>query len=304
MATTSKPIEFEPSSKPAKWVDYFAMTKPTITLLVVVTTIPGLLVNVTELPSMPLIIWTLIGACLSSASAAVFNQVVEYETDQTMARTKSRSVPSGKIHRTTAAMFGGAIGITGFVILYSFATPLAAYVAAAGHFYYVVIYTIWLKKRTVQNIVIGGAAGAVGPLIGAAATTNSLTVTTWLLFTLIFLWTPPHFWALALKYKEDYKSAGIPMYPVVHGDERTRFMMLIYTLSLLPLSYFLTISQGIGVFSAVVTWGMTLVFCYKAFILYRSHNNDEAMPLFHFSCIYTFVIFAAIAAERLMVLIP
>ena len=160
-----------------------------------------------------------------------------------------------------------------------------------------------LKKRTPQNIVIGGGAGAVGPLIGAAAATGSLTVSAWLLFWLIFLWTPPHFWALALKYQKDYASAGIPMYPVIYGDHKTRWAIFMYTLTLIPIALFLSFSEGVGVASVVVTWALTLKFAWDAWKLYSSGSNKRAMPLFHYSCIYTFAIFLAIAIERLVVLL-
>lgn len=287
----------------ATWKDYFAMTKPTITLLVVVTAVPGLLMNVETLPSLSVTLATLIGAALSSASAAVFNQVVEYNSDKYMKRTASRSVASGRVDRMQAALFGALVGALGFWILHRFATPLAAIVAFVGHLYYVVLYTMLLKKRTVQNIVIGGGAGAVGPLIGVAAATGELTMSAWLLFIMIFLWTPPHFWALALKYQKDYASAGIPMYPVIHGDHKTRWAIFLYTLTLIPVTLFLSFADGVGVISIVVMWFLTLKFAWDAWKLYSSGTNKRAMPLFHFSCIYTFAIFAAIAAERLFVLL-
>jgi heme o synthase len=291
------------ASSPALWRDYFAMTKPTITLLVVVTAVPGLLMNVDQIPSLITFMATLIGAALSSASAAVYNQVVEFKSDQYMKRTKGRSVASGRVSRMQAAIFGAVIGAIGFGVLYHYTTPLAAWVALAGHFYYVVLYTMLLKKRTPQNIVIGGGAGAVGPLIGAAAATGSLTVSAWLLFWLIFLWTPPHFWALALKYQKDYASAGIPMYPVIYGDHKTRWAIFMYTLTLIPIALFLSFSEGVGVASVVITWALTLKFAWDAWKLYSSGSNKRAMPLFHYSCIYTFAIFIAIAIERLVVLL-
>ena len=286
----------------ASWRDYFAMTKPTITLLVVITTLPGLLMEIDILPDLSLFVATLIGAALSSASAAVYNQVVEHESDRQMKRTAGRSVAAGRVSKTNAAIFGALLGLMGFFILYQLATPLAAFVALCGHVYYVVIYTMLLKRRTTQNIVIGGAAGAVGPLIGIAAATNTLTLSGWLLFTLIFLWTPPHFWALALKYQKDYASAGIPMYPVVHGDHKTRWAIFLYTLSLVPVILLLSFTNGIGALSLVVMWVMTLIFIWDAWKLYSSGTNKNAMPLFHFSCIYTFAIYIAIAVERLIIL--
>ena len=280
--------------------DYISMTKPTITLLVVVTAVPSLLLDVSSIPSWGLIIATLIGAGLTSGSAAVFNQIVEYRSDKKMKRTSSRGVASGKINRLQAAMFGSTIGILGLCALYTFATPLASLIALIGHVYYVFIYTMLLKRRTPQNIVIGGAAGAVGPLIGSAAATGGITISAWLLFLLIFLWTPPHFWALALKYKNDYATAGIPMYPVVFGDHKTRWAMFMYTLSLIPIAVMLSYTTGVGYASTLVIWLTTIKFGWDAWKLYISGSNKRAMPLFHFSCIYTFAIFVTIAIERVI----
>ena len=159
-----------------------------------------------------------------------------------MKRTKGRSVASGRVSRSQAAIFGAVAGAIGFGVLYHYTTPLAAWVALAGHFYYVVLYTMLPKKRTPQNIVIGGGAGAVGPLIGAAAATGSLTVSAWLLFWLIFLWTPPHFWALALKYQKDYASAGIPMCQLFMAITRLAGQFM-YTLTLIPIALFLSFSE-------------------------------------------------------------
>lgn len=282
---------------------YFALTKPTITLLVVVTTIPGLLIDTSALPSLELFLYTLLGAGLSSASAATFNQIVEQSTDRTMARTQRRGVASGDVSSFGAMAFAMLLGSVGLGFLYHNVNTAAMLVAFTGHIYYVVLYTMILKKRTPQNIVIGGGAGAVGPMIGAAAITGTVTPSAWLLFALIFLWTPPHFWALALKYKEDYAQAGIPMYPVVYGDEKTRKAMYLYTLSLLPTVLLLIAVANLGIVSSLISVLLTLEFCRRAHILYKSKSNDTAMSVFHFSCSYTFIIFAAIAVEKFIFLI-
>jgi len=285
------------------WRDLLAMTKPTITLLVVITAIPGILLGSSDLPSLQVLFYTCLGAGLASSSAAVFNQVVEHKTDQTMQRTRRRGVASNRITRLEASIFGTIIGFLGFALLYFFTTPLAAYVALAGHLFYVIIYTVILKKRTVQNIVIGGAAGSVGPLIGFAAVSNSLPWEAWMMFALIFLWTPPHFWALALKYQNDYAAAGIPMYPVVHGDHQTRKAIYLYALTLLPVVGSFYLMNSVGFWGASISMLLTLKFSFDTWKLYQAGNNDLAMPVFHYSCLYTFLVFGVIAVERLFTLL-
>ena len=154
-----------------------------------------------------------------------------------------------------------------------------------------------------QNIVIGGAAGSIGPLMGYAAVSNSLPWESWVFFLLIFLWTPPHFWALALKYQNDYAAAGIPMYPVIYGDKKTRKAIYLYTLALIPVVASLYFMNHVGVIGATVSMGLTLKFALDAYRLYRSDSNDLAMPVFHYSCLYTFILFGVIALERLISLI-
>lgn len=279
---------------------YFSMTKPTISLLVVMSGVPAYLVELGELPSwLPLLAMAL-GIYLMSASAAVFNQVLEWKIDSTMSRTCGRSMASGQVSRDRGSLFGVVLLVAGMVLLYVVAHPLAALIALAGHLFYVVLYTLILKKRTPQNIVIGGAAGAVGPLIGAAAAGNIYSWPAWLLFVFIILWTPPHFWSLSLKYQKDYASAGIPMYPVVYGEDRTRRMIFIYTLTLLPIAASLIVAQL--VVSTLLTCILTLYFIYLGWKLYKTKDNTRAMPFFHYSCVYALVIFVALSVEQFMVI--
>jgi protoheme IX farnesyltransferase len=235
-----------------------------------------------------------------SASAAVFNQVIERETDQKMRRTSGRSLPSGRIPGIAAVGYGVLLGILGFASLWNKAHPLAAWISLAGHLFYVVIYTKVLKKRSVQNIVIGGAAGSVGPLIGWAAASGELTVAPWIMFLIIFLWTPPHFWALALKYKSDYAQAGIPMYPVVYGDARTRKVIFLYSVTLIPAILALYFQGACGELYLAIASILTGKFVADAYLLWRDGHNQRAMPLFHYSCVYTLGIFAAMAFDGLI----
>ena len=271
------------------------MTKPTISLLVVVSALPAFLVAGEKLPSLSLTVLMAIGVYLMSASAAVFNQVLEWEIDGTMIRTRSRSLPSGALPRLYGSVFGWILGILGYGLLYLWVHPLAAHIALAGHLYYVFFYTVILKKRTAQNIVIGGVAGAVGPLIGAAAAGNISSLAAWLLFVLIILWTPPHFWALSLKYQKDYAAAGIPMYPVVHGEHRTRRMIFFYTLTLLPLAASFMVADLF--LSTLFACLLTLQFIRLSWKLYKTGDNERAMPFFRYSCLYALLIFVALSLE-------
>lgn len=298
-APREKTESLRDSSIRAVFKDLYQLTKPTITLLVVVTAVPGIFLAHADIPSAWHILITLTGAGLASASAAVFNQVVERKTDLQMQRTYNRSLPGGRISGFVASFYGVLLGVAGFALLWQYTTPLAAWVALGGHLFYVVIYTMILKKRTVQNIVIGGAAGAVGPLIGWASVTGTLTLEAWILFLIIFLWTPPHFWALALKYKNDYAKAKIPMYPVVHGDAQTRKVMFLYTLSLIPTVASLYFLNAAGVFYLLTSGILTLKFSYDALKLWQDGHNKRAMPLFHYSCVYTFAVFAVLTVDSI-----
>lgn len=277
-----------------------SMTKPTITLLVVITTLPAIfMTDVTEFHFWK-VVMTLIGAAGSSASAAMFNQIFEADVDKKMKRTRTRSLPSEKISLPFASTVGALLGFGSFFLLYFYINPLTAYVAASGHLFYVFVYTLYLKQSTPQNIVIGGAAGAVGPLIGAASVSGSLNMASWLLFAIIVLWTPPHFWALCLKYKKDYEQAGIPMYPVVYGDRRTRKVMFLYTLTLIPCVLALGWIGKLYLVSTVISLGLTLRFCWGAFKLYKMDNNSYAMSLFAYSCLYTFALFTLFTVDRVL----
>ena len=280
-----------------------SMTKPTITLLVVITTLPAIfMVEGAELNWAKILI-TLLGAAGSSGSAAIFNQVFESDLDRKMKRTRARSLPSQRISLPVAINFGLFLGLGSFLLLYLCVNPLTAYIAASGHLFYVFIYTLFLKKSTPQNIVIGGVAGAVGPLIGCASVSGSLNTASWLLFWIIVLWTPPHFWALCLKYKKDYAQAGIPMYPIVYGDERTRKVIFLYTLPLIPCVLALAYLGQIYLITTLICLGFSLKFSFDAFKLYKDHNNSYAMPLFRFSCLYTFALFLFFTIDRVFYLL-
>lgn len=279
--------------------NYLPMTKPTITLLVVVTVIPGLLLA-PALPSLTVAIAALIGTCLASASAAVFNHLLDADMDSIMIRTQKRPIASGSVSKSGAFLFGATLALVSLLILYVFTTPLAAILSLAANIFYVLIYTICLKRYTDQNIVIGGAAGAVGPLIGFAAVTATLNWPAVILFGIVFLWTPPHFWSLAIKYREDYASANVPMLPVTRGLVATRRQIFWYTLTLFPAVIAIFVLGAAGwlylVGSLVASWFFTA----KAWNLMKSGDDAKAMPLFHYSCVYVFYVFGALTIDRLL----
>ncbi|MBC7661681.1 MAG: protoheme IX farnesyltransferase [Chitinophagaceae bacterium] len=293
----------EDNAPTVDWRAYFQMTKPTISLLVVVTVIPALFLTQNGFPSLQLSIVALLGTFFASGSAAVFNHLVDSDIDSHMKRTRTRPIPAGKISTAKAATFAVVMGLASFFLLYRFATPLAAWLGVAANFLYVVVYTMYLKRRTVQNIVLGGAAGCVGPLIGWAAVTGTIAWPAWVLFGIVFLWTPPHFWSLAIKYKDDYARANIPMLPTVKGLEVTRKQILFYSVLLIPTVFSLSIFGVAGWIYGTIAGGLTLYFVWLAYRLYATKENQRAMPLFYYSCFYLFGVFGALTIDRLVTLL-
>ena len=219
--------------------DFIILTKPWIVVLLLVTTLTGLIVGYQGLPPLPLIFWTILGGALAAGGSSALNQYIDQELDKHMQRTANRPLAAGRLTKAEGLAFGLALCIASYYILAGLVNLLAAVLALIGIFYYVFIYSIWLKKTTVQNIVIGGGAGAIPPMVGWAAATGQLPLAAWILFAIIFIWTPPHFWALAIVRKKDYERAGVPMLPVVRGEEETRRQILIYTLVLVGVSLLL-----------------------------------------------------------------
>ena len=287
--------------KPKVSLDFRALlqlTKPTISLLVVFTAWPALLMGAEQMPSFLTFFMSSFGIFLASGSAAVLNHVADSDIDGGMTRTQRRPLPSGRTTPAQCFIFSGILGLLSFFLLFAYCGPLAAWLSVGANFFYVVIYTLILKRRTSQNIVIGGAAGAVGPLIGWAAVTGTLSWEAWAMFTIIFLWTPPHFWALALKYKDDYGRVNIPMLPNVRGESHTRLQILLYSLSLIPVVLSLYIWGDAGVLYLSLSISATLYFCWLAFRLWRKKSVDYAMPVFFFSLAYVFIVFGALVIDQ------
>jgi heme o synthase len=287
---------------PATWRDFLALMKPGVVSLVVFTGLCGLLAAPGHIHPV-LGFTTILCIALGAGASGALNQWYEADIDAIMARTAKRPLPAGRMDRQSALHFG--VGVSALsVILLGFATNIfAALLLLASILYYVVVYTVWLKRRTPQNIVIGGGAGAFPPLIGWAAVTGDLSTLPVLLFALIFLWTPPHFWALALFMKADYAAAGVPMLPVVAGERATRIQIGLYTI---PMIIAAIAPWAMGLTGALYGWvaiAGSAVFATLSFIVSIRHNDEAMKPekrLFAFSILYLFVTFAALAADRML----
>lgn len=289
------------SALKAFYRDLISLTKPGIMLLLLISTIcPMLLAN-------PEVSWftilaTFVGGALVSGSASAMNCVWDMDIDAVMRRTSDRPIPAGRLSYISALIFAGFLGVAGLFILAFFTNLLAAFIALVGHLFYVVIYTMWLKRWTAQNIVIGGAAGAFPPMVGWAAATGQINLTAFLLFMIVFLWTPPHFWALALVKNEDYKRAKVPMMPLVKGPEHTRKEMLIYCILLIPCTYLLIISdQHLAWFSYFSLGLINLIFTFKTYQLLKNPSEKQSWRVFGFSLIYLGVFFATLVIDSIFI---
>jgi protoheme IX farnesyltransferase len=284
---------------------YLALTKPRIIELLLVTTIPTMVVAANGIPGLWLIIATLAGGTLAAGGANAFNMVIDRDIDAIMERTKRRPLVTGVMSARDATVFAVGLEIVSFVVLAVWVNQLSAWLAMSATAFYVVIYTLWLKRRSKQNIVIGGAAGAVPVLIGWAAVTNSLTWTPVLLFLVIFIWTPPHFWALAVRYRDDYAAANVPMMPVVTSLRHTTLEMLVYSVVMWALTVLIGPTAHLGWIYAVSSTVLGGLFTFYALRLYRHAREDradvgEAMRLFHFSITYLTALFVFMAVDVLV----
>jgi protoheme IX farnesyltransferase len=287
-------------ARPGRVGAYVALTKPRIVVLLLVTTIPAMVLAARGLPSVWLMAATLIGGMLTAGSANALNQYLERDIDEKMHRTRSRPLPSHTVGPRGALIFAIVLGIAGFVWLTAVVNLLSALLAASAILFYVLIYTLLLKRNTPQNIVIGGAAGAVPVLVGWAAVTGTIEAPAWVMFAIIFLWTPPHFWALAMRYRDDYAAAGVPMLPVVRGDRSTTTQILAYALVLVAATLFLSPVGGLGALYALSAALLGGGFIYRAVRLRWEPGGESALKLFRYSVSYLALLFGAIAADRLV----
>jgi heme o synthase len=275
--------------------DYLELTKPKVQSLLLLTTIAAM--YVAGDPSAGLVMLTCLGGYLSAGGAGAVNHWFDRDIDALMARTATRPIPSGRVSPRAALLFGCTLACLSLLELTLTVNPLAAGLSFSGFLGYVFVYTVWLKRRTPQNIVIGGAAGAVPPLVGWAAVTSSLSGTAVMLFFIVFFWTPPHFWALSLLMKRDYEKVGVPMLPVVRGEAETRRQILLYSVLLYAVTQLPFCAGGFGTIYLVASLVLGLGFIAGAVLLYRRADRRSALRLYLYSLAYLALLFCAMVAD-------
>ena len=285
--------------RPSLVADLVTLTKPRIISLLLLTTITPMFVTGRGLPSAQLVLVVAIAGYLMAGGANAINMWFDRDIDRKMSRTRLRPIPAGRIAPAVALAFGIGLAIISFDLFWQLVNPLSAGLALGGLLFYVFIYTVWLKRSSPQNIVIGGAAGAFPPLVGWAAMTGRIDLAAIYLFAIIFYWTPPHFWALALIKRGEYAKAGVPMMPVVRGERRTKFEMLVYTLMLLPLTLMPVLFGAFGAFygvAAVLLGAPLLWYCIR--LLREPTVTPTAWKLYRYSLVYLALLFVAMGIDR------
>jgi heme o synthase len=279
---------------------YVLLTKPRVIELLLVTTVPAMVLAAGRLPSLTLMGAVLVGGALAAGGANTINCWIERDRDRVMKRTQYRPLPAGRIAPARALAFGVVLEAAAFVWLWATVNLLAAALAVSATLFYVFVYTIWLKPRSPQNIVIGGAAGAVPVLVGWAAVTGRLDAPAWVLFAIVFCWTPPHFWALSLRYQDDYAAAGIPMLPVVSGISTAVRQIVVYSVLVVAVTLALFRFEAMGIVYLAAAVGLGAAFVWQALALRRNASPQRAMRLFTFSNTYLALLFTAIAVDTLL----
>ncbi len=279
--------------------DFFMLTKPIVVALLLVTTYAGMVIGGHAWPTLKLTFWVLLGGYLAAGGSSAINQYIDREDDVKMQRTQKRPLPAGRLTPGEGLAFGVVMTLLSFYVMAIFVNLLAALLSLAGIVYYVLLYSIFLKKATVQNIVIGGGAGAIPPLVGWAAVTGSLNIPALFLFAVVFMWTPPHFWALAIVRRKDYARAGVPMLPVVRGEKAARFQIFIYTLELVALTLvlpFFGLGGSIYLVAAVALGGWLLLSAWK---VWKRGGNKLAWKMYRHSSMYLAFLFVALMVDAL-----
>jgi protoheme IX farnesyltransferase len=279
---------------------YINLMKPHVTVLLLGTTVATMSIAQRGLPNLGLILATLLGGAMAAGSANCINCYIDRDIDQLMTRTQRRSLPSGKVQPTQALIFGVLLGVASFAIFIGFVNLLSAVLALSAILFYVFIYTLWLKRSSAQNIVIGGAAGAVPVLIGWAAVTGTVTLPAIWLFAIVFYWTPPHFWALSLLIEKDYARANVPMLPVVMGERETKKQILLYSVMLLAVTLILFAMQAMGYFYLVCSTIMGGILIYMSIRLLLDDSRKWARTIFWYSNCYLALIFAVMVLDRVI----
>ncbi|WP_027147260.1 MULTISPECIES: heme o synthase [Methylobacter] len=284
------------------WRNYLELCKPKVVALIVFTAVVGMLLAVPGMPPLDTLIYSTVGIALAASSAAAINHFIDQKADAEMKRTQNRPLPKGELSSRNVIIFALVLGVIAMALLIFMVNPLTAVLTFLSLIGYAIIYTVYLKRMTPQNIVIGGAAGAAPPLLGWCAMTGELHPYALLLFLIIFVWTPPHFWALAIARREEYAKVEIPMLPVTHGPEFTRLHILLYTVLLLIVTLlpYLTGMSGLIYVATAVPLG--LGFIYFAILMMRRKDDRTAMRTFGYSIIYLMVMFAALLIDHYVVL--
>ena len=281
--------------------NYYELCKPNVVLMMLITALVGSLLASKTLAPLSLIAFAMLGIALCASSAAAINQIIDRKTDANMNRTENRPIPQGEVSPVNASIFAFILGSLGAAILVIYVNTLTALLTLASLIGYAFVYTVYLKRATPQNIVIGGLAGAAPPLLGWTAVTNSIDPNSLLLVLIIFAWTPPHFWALAIHRKDDYAKENIPMLPVTHGVQFTKLQIILYTIILILVSLlpFVVMMSGILYFISALILGF--IFLYYAVRLYFEEDNTSAFPTFVYSIYYIFLIFAALLIDHFII---
>ncbi len=282
----------------SRWRDFLELTKPKVSLLIVFTAIVGMVLASPGMVPLSALIFGTVGIAMASGSAAAFNHVVDRRIDEQMARTRRRPLPTGHLLKRQAVIFASSLGVGSMLVLWPTVGGLTAALTFCSLIGYAIVYTMWLKRATPQNIVIGGAAGAAPPVLGWAAVTHTIDPHALLLFLIIFTWTPPHFWALAIARRDDYAKVGIPMLPVTHGIPHTRLQIVLYTI-LLVLSTLLPVLTGMsGLIYLVAAIALNGRFLYFVLALQRGVKPDLPMRTFRISINYLLLLFAALIIDH------
>jgi protoheme IX farnesyltransferase len=273
------------------------LTKPRIVSLMLMTGLPALMIASGGLPARRVALAAIVGTALAAGAGSSFNQYLDRDIDRLMERTSRRPLPAGILRPAHALGLGFLLAALSWIVLAGWANLLAASIALASILYYAVVYTLWLKRRTPQNIVIGGGAGTAAPLIAWAAVTGRLDLTAIVLAAIIFFWTPPHFWALALNRRDDYLRAGIPMLPVTHGPDETRRQIAVYSVALVLVTLLPVLLGAAGPVYGIPALALGAAFVFQALRLLRTRSSAHATRLFHFSILYLFLIFVFLTVD-------
>jgi protoheme IX farnesyltransferase len=301
-AKSTLPVEEEPEIAPValrqKATVYFKLTKPWILVLLLITTVGAMFIAAKGAPSIPLILYTLLGGALAASGASVLNSYIDSDIDQLMSRTSRRPTVTGLVTPQETLFFGLGLSTLSFLIFAVFVNMLSAALSMLGILYYVFFYTLYLKRATIHNIIIGGAAGAIPPLVGWTAVTNSLDLGAFYLFAIIFFWTPPHTWALALLVKKDYANARVPMLPVVVGEKETTYQIFLYSILLITLTLLPFVAQLMGWLYFIAAAALGIPFLYLAWTLWRNYNKSSSKKLYKFSQLYLALLFLMMVLDR------